>query len=1049
MLAGLGLTIVLLSQSCSSDAEHKVIDGKALPTQIDYNFHVKPILSDRCFACHGPDETKRSANLRLDTKEGMFSQLESGGFAIVKGKPRSSKILKRIHSEDPAFVMPPPESNLSLTNYEIAILENWISQGAEHKQHWAFIPPQKTPLPSVSNAPWVRNDIDAFVLQKIEAAGLQPSAEASKETLIRRLSLDLTGLPPSLEEVDEFLNDESEDAYENLVDRLLASERFGERMAADWLAVSRYGDTHGYEADSRRMAWQWRDWVIRAFNRNQSYDEFITDQLAGDLRENASREQLIATSFNRNHLMNSENGILDEEWRVEYVSDRTNTAGKAILGLTMECAKCHDHKYDPITQKEYYSLYAFFNNVDENGQIRWQTQAAPVLDLTSNEEDEQLAAIERQTAEHREAIADYIATLKKSSEWKTQVASQRFDLNKDLEVHITFEEMQGSGDARVLPNSANSARPLSFTGDEIWVPSPAGRALEYDGTNETILKDAKSCFSSHEPFSHAAWIYFPEPFQHGRILGTEDGTFDKVPGLYLYIEDDKLTCKLANTWDYNLIEVTTRESFPFSEWTHVVVTYNGSSSADGLRIFLNGEEMAVKVIRDNLTKNLPTMAWFKLGHRTFDGGAIDEYRQYSRVLTIPEIHWLAYNHVSREKELTEEDWFDWYLHQKDQRLTALRDSLSQALAARIKILDSVPQLMVMGDLRDSVRPTFVLNRGIYDDPLDQVFPGTPVSVMSFPEEFSQDRLGLSQWLFEKENPLTSRVYVNRLWQTVFGRGIVSTPDDFGNQGSLPTHPELLDWLAVDFQENNWNIKATLKKMVLSSTYRQSSVISEELLEVDPSNELLARAPSYRLPAEMIRDNVLAVSGLLVDSIGGKPVKPYQPEGIWAQISSLNKGYVQDHGERLYRRSLYTYWKRAAPPPNMLIFDAPSRHTCAVTREATSTPLQALVLLNDVQFVEAARVFAQNLLAEELDRDQTLEKAFRMVTSRRPGKEETSILLELWDESLTGFRKAPNEARMLIQSGEYPLNKNIDEVELAAFSIVVSGILNLNESITKR
>lgn len=1042
ILVGLGV-IALIIEACSNRSIPAQVDAQALPDYVDYNFHVKPILSDRCFACHGPDEAKREAGLRLDTPDGMFAELEEGGYSIVKGKPSKSKMVKRIHATDEALIMPPPESNLSLSNYEIALLEKWIKQGAEYKEHWAFIPPQKADLPEIENEAWAQNEIDYFILDQIEKSGFQPSEKASKEMLIRRASFDLTGLPPSLEEIDDFLADDSENAFEKVIDRLLASEKYGERMASDWLSVSRYGDTHGYEADSRRMAWQWRDWVINAFNDNMPYDQFITEQIAGDLLPQPTRDQLTATSFNRNHLMNSENGILDEEWRVEYVSDRTNTTGKAIMGLTMECAKCHDHKYDPISQKEYYSLFAFFNNTDENGQIRWQTQAAPVLDLTEPEQDRKLEELEKVSNEQRQQIAQYVQQVQASEDWKSKLNKNQINLNKGLKVHVSLDGVSSYSGGKAFKNLADVSRPLSFNGDLNLVDGPVGKALVYDGINETIMKDSESTFASNQAFSDALWVNFPEPFSHARILGTEDGTFDKVPGYYLFIEDDKLTVKLCNTWDYNYIELQTRNSFPFDKWTHLSLTYDGSSKASGVKIYFDGEPVPLRVIKDNLSKNLNVLAWFKLGHDTFEGGAIDDYRQYNRVLSQAEIQTLA------NKEVSEEAWRDFYLNNQDKELAELRNQLKSSLQDRIDLLDSVPQLMVMGDLKDSVRPTYVLNRGIYDDLGDEVFAQTPSAILEFNEELPQNRLGLTQWIFDEQNPLTSRVMINRLWQGIFGKGLVSTPDDFGNQGALPTHPELLDWLAVEFQEESWNMKAMLKMLMMSATYQQSSVVSPELLEADPNNDLLARGASYRLPAEMVRDNALALSGLLVDSIGGEPVKPYQPAGIWAQVSSLKTPYEQDHGDKLYRRSLYTYWKRAAPPPNMLIFDAPSRHTCTVKREATSTPLQALILLNDIQFVEAARVFSQNLLAENLSEQKMLEKAFRMATSRTPQDEEISILESLLQETRLEFSQDIASAREVINIGEHPIDDPFGEVELASLSVVVSAILNMNETITKR
>ena len=1033
---------VLIWLQCTSDRQALGSEGlHDLPRTVDYNFHIKPILSDRCFVCHGPDEAKREADLRLDTEEGPYAMLENGNRAIVRGKPGKSELIRRIYQADPELVMPPPESKLALTEVEKALLTKWIDQGAEYKEHWAYIPPRKEDFPAVLEKSWLSNEIDHFVLAKIEAAGLQPSSRASKEALIRRLTFDVIGLPPTLAEIDDFIEDTSSLAYENIIDRLLQSPHYGERMASDWLAVSRYGDTHGYEADSKRMAWPWRDWVIRAFNENMPYDQFIREQLAGDLLSNPTRDQLIATAFNRNHLMNSENGILDEEWRVEYVSDRTNTMGKALIGLTLECAKCHDHKYDPITQKEYFGMFAFFNNVDESGQIRYESQAAPVLDLTTEAQDRALEKWNQLSDELITAIADYTQQLKSNEHWKSLLQNRKIDLQNGLNVYVPFEEAVANKKGKILINQADERRPISLTGEPKFIAGKVGKALHYDGITETVIKDSKSSFASTDAFSHALWVTFPEPFTEARLLGTEDGSFDLVPGYYLFIDDEKLTFQLCSTWDYNYIKVTTEEAFPFKKWTHVAVTYDGSCRASGVRIYLDGKLQKVTIKKDNLSKNLNTQAWFKIGHTSFEGGAIDEYRQYQRVLSMPEVQTLA------QLSPTEDGWFDFYLHQ-DEQLLKMRDSLRFGLNQRMSLLDTVPQLMIMKDLQDSVRPTYILNRGVYDDRGEQVDVHTPASLNPFSADFSPDRLGLTEWMFDAENPLSSRVMVNRIWQMLFGRGLVSTPDDFGSQGTLPSHPKLLDWLAVDFRENGWNIKALIKQILLTSTYQQASIISDELMQKDPNNELLARGVRFRLPAEMIRDNALAVSGLLSSQIGGEPVKPYQPADLWAQVSSTKIPYVQDRGQKLYRRSLYTYWKRAAPPPNMLTFDAPSRHTCTVTREATSTPLQALILLNDVQFMEAARVFAENLLREKSDQVEIIKQAFRICTARMPSSEEVKMLQKLWDQSKLEFENNPADAQKIIQVGEHPIEDLINGSEIAALTMITSAILNLNEVITK-
>ena len=737
--------------------------------KVDFNYHVKPILSDKCFACHGPDERKRQAEFRLDTEEGAFKALKSDvhNFAIVRGNPDSSYLIKRIFSDDPSFRMPPAESNLILTEAEKNILKKWIEQGAEYKQHWAFIPPVKPDLPEVSSE-WGVNEIDRFIASKLEEVGLEPNGPADKERLIRRVSFDLTGLPPSLEQVDKFLADESPDAYEKLVDELLASKGYGERWANYWLDVSRYGDSHGYQDDLPRVMWPWRDWVIHAFNKNLPYDQFVTWQLAGDLLPSATAEQILATGFNRNHKITQEGGAIPEEYRTEYVVDRTNTFGKAFLGISVECSRCHDHKYDPVSQKDFYSIYAFFNQADEKGLINYGELPKPNISIT------------------------------------------RTDL-------------------------------------------------------QDILK-----------------------FVNGKTIGPKD---------------------------------------------------------------------TVKV-------------------------------------------------------------------------------------------------MVMRD--DKPRKTFVLDRGVYDAPTEtEVSFNTPPAIMPYREgEFESNRLGLAKWLFDPAHPLTSRVMVNRLWQEVFGRGIVATSDDFGNQGSLPSHPELLDFLAVEFMANGWDIKYMLKLMVTSATYRQSSSTDDKMREKDPDNVYLARSSRYRLNTEMIRDNVLFSSGLLNEEIGGPSVKPYQPEGLWEAISVGVKGrgeseYIADKGDNLYRRSLYTYWRKTIPPPSMLIFDAPMKEFCEVKRVRTSSPLQALNLLNDPQLLEAARVLGSSLVAKtELSTEEKIALAFRKITCRHAKEEEIEILMTGYQEEFQRYRANPDEARKFLKVGVYPQNEKLDAVECATMMHVVSIIYNLDEAISK-
>jgi len=761
------LAILTIPYNCQvTETSNKGNSEKRLPDVVDFNFHVKPILSDRCFKCHGPDAETREAGLRFDIKDGAFAALgdEKDHFAIVPGDVEKSTIIWRIYNEDPDDMMPPPESNLTLTDYERSVLKKWVEQGAEWKTQWSYLPLKNPGLPTVKNQDWVINDIDRFVLAKLESEGMDPSEQAAKEQLLRRVSFDLTGLPPTLTELDNFLNDSSPDAYEKVVDRLLATDAYAENMTEKWLDLARYADTHGYQDDLERVMWPWRDWVIHAFKTNMPYDKFVTWQLAGDLLPNPTREQIIATAFNRNHKITQEGGVIPEEYRVEYVADRTQTFATAFLGSSFGCARCHDHKYDPILQKDFYSLFSFFNNVPEQG-----------------------------------LIPEYGA--------------------------------------------------------------------------------------------------IPEPY--------------------------------------------------------------------------------IKLTKEEIEKTL-----------TFINNA--------------------------------------------------------------DTLDEIP-LMVMKEM-DKPRPAHILKRGAYDKPTDPVEPSMPASILAYPDTLPKNRLGLAEWLFLDDNSIPARVAVNRLWQQCFGKGIVSTSFDFGNQGSLPTHPELLDHLAMKLRESGWDLKATLKYIVLSATYRQSAKVNAEGHEKDPDNLLLSHAPRLRLTAEQIRDHALAISGLLVKEVGGPSVKPYQPNGLWQETTGGGGGstskYVPDTGRKLYRRSLYTFWKRTVPPPNMMTFDAVSRDFCTVKRETTSTPLQALVMLNDPQILEAARVLSYRAVEEKTELADRIAFMFRLATSRQPEADELAELEEYFNEELARFSGEKMEASAFLSIGEYEQKKLLDSPEMAAYAVVATAIMNLDETITR-
>jgi hypothetical protein len=766
IILSLLISSVLVITACFSSNS----SGDQLPETVSYNFHIRPIFSDKCFKCHGPDAAQRQAGLRLDIADSAYAPLKEtkGAFALLPGKPDESEVYKRVSSSDTSYQMPTPDSHLgALSDYEVRLVRKWIQQGAKYEKHWAFIPPAKQVVPKVSDDKWVKNEIDHFVLARLDQMNLEPNEEADRERLFKRASLDITGLPPSIEMMDQFLNDHSPNAYEKAIDRLLAMPQYGEKMAVHWMDVARYADSYGYQDDNIRTQWPWRDWVIHAFNNNLRYDTFLTWQIAGDMLPEATKEQMLATGFFRNHKYTEEGGVIDEEYRVEYLVDKTKTFSKGILGVTIECAQCHDHKYDPFSQKEYFSMLAFFNNTREVG---------------------------------------------------------------------------------------------------------------YEGDVSTS-KPAKNPLIS--------------------------------------ISDDEVKSILH---------------------------------------FINKKDTGTMTVS------------------------------------------------------------------------------------------------VMGELKDSVRKTYILNRGLYDAPTVEVNPDAPKSILPFDSvAYPKNRIGLARWTIDPRNPLTARVFVNQVWQEIFGRGLVKTTGDFGMQGELPSHPELLDWLAVDFRENGWNIKRLVKQILMSATYRQSAKANEEKLAKDPDNTYLSRGPRVRVKAELVRDVVLASSGLLTKSIGGPSVKPYQPKGLWEAATSgrgVLASYKQDHGEDLYRRGLYTFIKLTVPPPSMILFDASNRDQCEVKRSKTNTPLQALMMMNDPLVMEASRVFAEKLLAENSSDPEKISKAFRSIICRKPGEKEMKVLESYYAEQLDLFKQKKLDAVTTIDAGEYPFNEKLDKNKVAALMKTIAAIYNLEEAITK-
>ncbi|GJM28989.1 MAG: endo-inulinase [Cyclobacteriaceae bacterium] len=1055
-----------------------------VPENIDFNFHVKPILSDRCYTCHGPDNNARKAEFRLDTESGAFSGLATGGHAFLAGNLKKSKAITRILSDDPEFMMPPPESNLHLNSREKAIIAKWVEQGAQWKDHWSFIPPVKTALPTIADGSWrINNSIDNFILGRLESEGLEPSDPAPKATLLRRVSLDLTGLPPSVADLELFLKDESADAYEKVVDRLLSAKHYGERMAIDWLDVARYADSHGYQDDGMRNAWPWRDWVINAYNTNMPYDQFLIWQLAGDLLPDPTKEQLIATCFNRNHPQTQEGGVVDEEYRVEYVADRTNTFGKALLGLTMECARCHDHKYDPITQKEYYSLYAYFNNNHDTGIIPYNGEASPTLILPSEEAEGQLIELRKEIARQEAALASdqYLEQVK---QWIQVKQNADNSLTKGLKAEFNFDHQFEVDDGSVnldkspakkdgvykanfaYRNLAKNQLDAKVYGDmdsrPLMVEGRRGMGLKFRG-DAGIRFNHDLEFERNQPFTVSIWVKLLSEGESGPIFNKSNGEFEGYRGWLCKLnKDGTISFQLNHVWPANCIDIKTKEKLPVGKWTHLVMAYDGSSKASGLRVYIDGRIPDHQVITDNLNKSIlhginasnwnymPVLLGMEFRSTIVDI-VMDDFKIYDRELSSVEISALHEDLPVDLSSANERQLQEYYLLTgKDSEYQQTLNNLTRLRGQENLMITDQPEVMIMKE-RPVMRTTYLLERGMYDAHGEEVSPGTPEVFPEIDQDFSADRLGLANWLVHPDHPLSARVAVNRLWTQCFGAGLVATQEDFGNQGNLPTHPELLDWLAVDLIEKKWDVKASLKQIVMSATYKQSSIPSQEAAERDAENVYYSYYPFHRLSAEVIRDQALSVSGLLVPVVGGPSVYPYQPKGIWKALATRNATeYIQQHGDSLYRRSMYTVWKRSSPPPAMMNFDAPDRYYCVVRRQQTSTPLQSLVLMNDPQFVEAARICGERIIRESgSDLDERIDFAFKMLVGRNPRIDEKNKMISLYQEELNAFKHNPKRATELLNVGEYPLDQTLDQTELAAFSILASTLMNFDEFVIKR
>ncbi|TXT35816.1 MAG: hypothetical protein FD138_1211 [Planctomycetota bacterium] len=1032
-------------------------DSKDQP--VSFNRDIRPILSEFCFQCHGPDAKQRKGELRLDSDEQLFVDRD-GHRVLAAGDPAKSELFRRLTSVDADEQMPPASLGKKPTPVQKDLIRRWIEQGAKWEKHWSLIPPTRPTLPRISEfKSEISNSLDRFVLARLEREGLKSSAPASKATLLRRVTLDLTGLPPSLDEIDDFLKDDSPDAYERVVDRLLASPRFGERFARPWLDAARYADTSGYQSDGDRSMWRWRDWVIDAFNDNQPFDEFTIEQLAGDLLPDATLDQVLATGFNRNHRGNAEGGIIPEEYAVEYVVDRVDTTATVWLGLTLGCCRCHDHKFDPFTQREYYQLYAFFNNVPERGRAVKFGNSPPFVKTPTREQQRQLRALQFEQGFVKgfsERLMETVPTVQAAWERRlTQNLPGEIDwtVTRGEVLHLPFDRDGQPAPAR--PDAAKkdkvqppplgpvSGPPVIKEADRVAVELGEGRfgkAALFDGERRFVVGDVAN-IGFFEPFSMSAWIR--SDAASGTILSrmSDDSNSD---GYNLCLDDGKLQLNLAKRWLDDALRVETAEAIPLGQWVHVGVSYDGSRFAGGVKLFVNGQLAKPRVVLDELNQAFASKDVFRIGYGGLTPpfrGAIDDVRLFDvqldddemAILSVPDsVSRIASLPANKRSAAQSNKLRECFL--ADHAPAEIRDvhrKLRQLQLEERQFVDVFPTTMVMQETPE-LRPTHVLLRGAYDRPGERVSRDVPKALpVTLPKSERVNRLDLARWLISADNPLTARVIVNRFWTQLFGQGIVKTVDDFGSQGDWPSHLELLDWLAVEFSgpadghepfSPRWDIKRLIRGLVTSATYRQSSQATVELLARDPDNRLLARGPRTRLSAEMVRDQALAASGLLTERLGGPSIKPYQPEGLWDDLQSTEK-YVQDHGSALYRRGLYVFWKRTIAPPMMVTFDAAGRETCIVRETRTNTPLQALTLLNEVSFVEAARKLAE-----------------RTLTSGSAGRGV--------ERHLAHYREHRDEAAAVSRAGESASDASLDPVEVAAWTAVCGLILNLDEAVTK-
>lgn len=1035
--------------------------GSVASDEIQFNRDIRPILLDTCFACHGPDSASRKADLRLDQRDAAIS-----AGAISPGKPDESEFIRRILTDDPAEVMPPPALKKTLTAEQKKILVEWIKSGAEYQKHWSYIAPARPPIPAVkvpaSHSGWVRNPIDSLVLAKLAEHKLLPNQEADRHVLARRAALDITGLPPKPEMLHAFLNDKSADAYEKYVDKLLALPEWGEHRGRYWLDYARYADTHGIHFDNYREMWAYRDWVIQAFNRNMPYDQFTIENLAGDLLPNATLDQKIASGFNRCNMTTNEGGIIDEEYAVLYTRDRTETVSTVWMGLTANCATCHSHKFDQLSQKEFYQMAAFFNNTTQpvrDGNIKDTPPIIQVPQEADRKRFEELpslisdarASVESRRSEARGEFNTWVSTATPAT-LGTPVSDEGLQLKAELK--------EGEG-RRVKVCFGSECRDVELAESTSWQDTSAGKSLTLQGT--AFAAENVGDFESDQPFTVAAWIRIPANDGTGSLFARMD-----APPVYrgwdFWIQQRRIGMHLVHNWPEKALKVVSRDQIPANEWTHVAITYDGSRNASGLQIFINGNRVEKNIENDRLdASSIRTSVPWKLGSRSATdpfNGAVSDVRIQQRLLSAAEVDALAklsrfeatlVKAADKRTEAEVNELYSFWLNRFDASFQQRSGSLAALEKEQADIRARGTIAHVMNEKTEAAM-AFILARGEYDKRGEPVNAETPSMLPPFPTDAPKNRLGFAKWLLRPDHPLTARVTVNRYWQEVFGTGIVRTTGDLGISGELPSNQELLDWLAVDFRESGWDVKRLIRMMVTSAAYRQSAAVTPEKLEKDPTNRLLSRGPRFRMDAEMVRDYALSTSGLLVERIGGPSVKPYQPEGVWEAIAmnvSNTRSYQADSGDNLYRRSLYTFVKRMAPPASMDIFNAPNRELCVVRRERTNTPLQALVTLNDEQFVEAARVLAATALVSEKSSDEArMQWIAERVLCRPLRHDEMRIVTGSLKKLSEYYTTNEAEAKKLVAIGESKRGAELAPGVLASWTMLCNELMNLDEVLNK-